>query len=63
VKESYLTADIIIYRLIKSEKNLQSVAQPDLTLAVVGFQKKISQVTVLEMQLRKRDLRFLSELI
>lgn len=42
---------------------MQSVAQPELTLAVVGFQKKISQVTVLEMRLRKTDLRLLSESI
>ena len=42
---------------------MQSVAQPGLTLAVMGFQNKISQMTVLEMWLRKMDLRFLSELI
>lgn len=34
---------------------MQSVAQPDLTLAVTGFQKKGSQVIVLETWLGKTD--------
>lgn len=42
---------------------MQSVAQQDLTLAVMGFQKKMSHVTVLETCLRKMDLRLLSELV
>ena len=42
---------------------MQSVAQTDLTLAVMGFQKKMSHVTVLETRLRKMDLRLLSELV
>ena len=55
VKETYLSADIIIYHLIKSAKEMQSVAQPDLTLAVMSFQKKLSGDGGEDM-LRKMDL-------